>query len=170
MHLTFSLLVHNLFKNFWVSHDLLMALSWLVYELLITYSLFIFDLFMTWLRLPHDLITACPLICHDLFMTSPWIVHSLFMTSSKLVLNLFMTWSYSYRFHDSLVPHDLFTTCQWNCNFFTTHPRPFLNFFMSCSCLVHNLFTGWDETNFLGRDRDREIRLIKTYYETETKK
>ena len=26
------------------------------------------------------------------------------------------------------------------------------------------------ETNFLGRDRDREIRLIKTHYETETEK
>ena len=26
------------------------------------------------------------------------------------------------------------------------------------------------ETNFLGRDRDQEIRLIKTYYETETEK
>jgi len=29
---------------------------------------------------------------------------------------------------------------------------------------------GWDETNFLGRDRDREIRLIKIHYETETEK
>ena len=26
------------------------------------------------------------------------------------------------------------------------------------------------ETNFLGRDQDREIRLIKTYYETKTEK
>ena len=26
------------------------------------------------------------------------------------------------------------------------------------------------KTNFLGRDRDREIRLIKTHYETETEK
>ena len=25
---------------------------------------------------------------------------------------------------------------------------------------------GWDETNFLGRDRDREIRLMKIHYET----
>ena len=30
--------------------------------------------------------------------------------------------------------------------------------------------SGWDETNFLGQDRDREIRLIKTHYETETEK
>ena len=29
---------------------------------------------------------------------------------------------------------------------------------------------GWDETNFLGRDRDREIRLMKIHYETETEK
>ena len=29
---------------------------------------------------------------------------------------------------------------------------------------------GWDETNFLGRDRDREIRLMKFHYETETEK
>ena len=29
---------------------------------------------------------------------------------------------------------------------------------------------GWDETNFLGRDREREIRLIKNHYETETEK
>ena len=28
--------------------------------------------------------------------------------------------------------------------------------------------TGWDETNFLGRDRDREIGLLKFLYETET--
>ena len=26
---------------------------------------------------------------------------------------------------------------------------------------------GWDKTNFLGRDRDQEIGLIKIYYETE---
>ena len=26
------------------------------------------------------------------------------------------------------------------------------------------------KTNFLGRDRDQEIRLIKTYYDTETEK
>ena len=30
--------------------------------------------------------------------------------------------------------------------------------------------SGWDETNFLGRDRDREIRLMKIHYETETEK
>ena len=29
---------------------------------------------------------------------------------------------------------------------------------------------GWDETNFLGRDRDREIGLIENQYETETEK
>ena len=29
---------------------------------------------------------------------------------------------------------------------------------------------GWDETNFLGRDRDREKKLIKIHYETETEK
>ena len=29
---------------------------------------------------------------------------------------------------------------------------------------------GWDETNFLGRDRDREIGLFKNQYETETEK
>ena len=28
--------------------------------------------------------------------------------------------------------------------------------------------SGWDETNFLGRDR--EIRLMKIHYETETEK
>ena len=32
------------------------------------------------------------------------------------------------------------------------------------------LLTGWDETNFLGRDRDQEIRLMKIHYETETEK
>ena len=30
--------------------------------------------------------------------------------------------------------------------------------------------SGWDETNYLGRDRDREIRLMKFHYETETEK
>ena len=30
--------------------------------------------------------------------------------------------------------------------------------------------TGWDETNILGQDRDREIRLMKIHYETETEK
>ena len=29
---------------------------------------------------------------------------------------------------------------------------------------------GWDETNFLERDRDREIRLMKIHHETETEK
>ena len=33
-----------------------------------------------------------------------------------------------------------------------------------------SLSSGWDETNFLGRARDREIRLMKIYYETETEK
>ena len=28
----------------------------------------------------------------------------------------------------------------------------------------------WEETNFLGQDRDREIRPTKIYYETETEK
>ena len=32
------------------------------------------------------------------------------------------------------------------------------------------LNSGWDETNFLGRDRDRENGLIKNHYETETEK
>ena len=36
--------------------------------------------------------------------------------------------------------------------------------------LYVNNSTGWDETNFLGRDRDREIRLKKIHYETETEK
>ena len=27
--------------------------------------------------------------------------------------------------------------------------------------LLKSMTTGWDETNFLGRDQDREIRLIK---------
>ena len=39
---------------------------------------------------------------------------------------------------------------------------------------VHHIIkmfrSGWYETNFLGRDRDREIRLIKNHYETETEK
>ena len=29
---------------------------------------------------------------------------------------------------------------------------------------------GWDETNFLGEDRDREIILMKINYETENEK
>ena len=29
---------------------------------------------------------------------------------------------------------------------------------------------GWDETNVFGRDRDREIRLMKIHYETKTEK
>ena len=29
---------------------------------------------------------------------------------------------------------------------------------------------GWDETNFLERDRDREIRVMKIHHETETEK
>ena len=28
----------------------------------------------------------------------------------------------------------------------------------------------WDETNFLGRDRDRDIRFMKIHNETETEK
>ena len=31
-------------------------------------------------------------------------------------------------------------------------------------------WSGWDETNFLGRDRDQEIRLMKIHYETKTEK
>ena len=30
--------------------------------------------------------------------------------------------------------------------------------------------TGWDETRFLGRDRDRVIRGVEFLYETETEK
>ena len=30
--------------------------------------------------------------------------------------------------------------------------------------------SGWDETNFLRQDRDREIRIIKIHYETKTEK
>ena len=33
-----------------------------------------------------------------------------------------------------------------------------------------DILSGWDETNFLGQDRDREIRLMKIHYETETEK
>ena len=38
--------------------------------------------------------------------------------------------------------------------------------------MVKNDFfeAGWDETNFYGRDQDREIRLMKIHYETETEK
>ena len=32
------------------------------------------------------------------------------------------------------------------------------------------VYAGWDETNFLGWDRDQEIRLMKIHYETETEK
>ena len=32
-----------------------------------------------------------------------------------------------------------------------------------------SLSSGWDETNFLGRDGDREIRPTKIQYETEKK-
>ena len=38
------------------------------------------------------------------------------------------------------------------------------------SCCLAKAIALIGETNFLGQDREQEIRLTKTYYETETEK
>ena len=44
------------------------------------------------------------------------------------------------------------------------------NFVMKLELVASSQRSGWDETNFLERDRDREIRLMKIHHETETEK
>ena len=43
-------------------------------------------------------------------------------------------------------------------------------FIAQLGVVQNSSISGWDETNFFGRDRDREIRLMKIHYETETEK
>ena len=53
--------------------------------------------------------------------------------------------------------------------FKTIYPK--LNMYVAKGAKKHmGKLAGWDETNFLGRDQDREIRLIKNHYETKTEK
>ena len=45
-----------------------------------------------------------------------------------------------------------------------------LALYFSLEVISSMLTSGWDETIFLRRDRDREIRFMKIHYETETEK
>ena len=74
-------------------------------------------------------------------------------------------WPFPFCFYQNLTKQRLFIGVSLSIG---VHGSSF--YFWNQGTKANGKTPGWNETNFLGRDRDREIRLIKIHYETETEK